>query len=917
MKQLLRRAGATAALVLVVSIAHAQDIDLSQGGADQIWRGTVAGANAGRWLDAGPLSPGDNRRDLVIGAPGNASVAGKMYVIFAGPVPTGDLSLASANVVISGSSAGDQFGASAAVGPINVLSTNMTSNLAVGAPGALGGRGAVYLFSTPMSAGALTTANAVFIVEGAAGDQLGAALATADIDNDGYREIVIGAPGNNRVYVIKGSATLSGTHNLALTAANFVINGTGIGRVLQAGDLTNDGVYEIVIGSPVMGAVYLLTGTYPTVSNLPADADAVFSGIDIGDAAGASLRIADLDADGVRDLVIGAPGGNGPDNSRPNAGEAYVLWGRPSFASMSLAGANVTFYGAAASDELGDGVTAGDINRDIPNDVVFLVPFAGGAGELYIYYGGPRSQFGTDLGGGRRVVDFASTPPHRRIIGDPASGQILAAAVHEVTGEGARDIIVGVPGNDGSRGAAFFTISPKLIAEPSTLSVSLPAGAETNRGIVLQNASPIPISWAVSVDRSWLAPWPLSGESLAGSFGSFTLYLSAVGMAPGTYTGTLTFRSTSHHLDMSKAVAVTLTVTCGYGISPASVSVGAEGTTGSVTLTTQSGCGWNAASNSSFLAITSTASGSGSATVSYSVAANTSVGSRTGTATIAGQTFTVVQAGAPADPARRARENARADFNGDGRSDLLWQDMTHGYLAVWTLEGHRVKNTLALSHFVPGNDWRIVGTGDFNGDGKPDIVWHHRTQGWLYLWYMNGTTRIGETAFSETGVADTQWQVMAVGDMNGDHKPDLVWQHQTQRWLAVWQMDGKTVQAALGLTPSQVSDAAWQVTGLGDFNGDGHNDLVLRHSANGQVQAWFMNGRTRVETVSLTPGVIPDANWKITAIIDANADTQPDIVWHHATTGMIIIWYMNGVTQTSDPIFSESVPTNWKIVGPK
>ena len=56
----------------------------------------------------------------------------------------------------------------------------------------------------------MTEANAAYTILGAPGDHLGAALATGDLDKDGRRELIIGAPGNGRVYIIKGSATLSG-----------------------------------------------------------------------------------------------------------------------------------------------------------------------------------------------------------------------------------------------------------------------------------------------------------------------------------------------------------------------------------------------------------------------------------------------------------------------------------------------------------------------------------------------------------------------------------------------------------------------------------------------------------------------------------------------------------------------------------
>ncbi len=85
--------------------------------------------------------------------------------------------------------------------------------------------------------------------------------------------------------------------------------------------------------------------------------------------------------------------------------------------------------------------------------------------------------------------------------------------------------------------------------------------------------------------------------------------------------------------------------TCSFSISPTSASAAAAGGTGTVTVTATAGCSWTAVSNASFITVTGGASGTGNGTVSYSVAANTLTTSRTGTITIAGQTFTVTQAG--------------------------------------------------------------------------------------------------------------------------------------------------------------------------------------------------------------------------------------------------------------------------------
>jgi Zn-dependent metalloprotease len=86
--------------------------------------------------------------------------------------------------------------------------------------------------------------------------------------------------------------------------------------------------------------------------------------------------------------------------------------------------------------------------------------------------------------------------------------------------------------------------------------------------------------------------------------------------------------------------------TCSFSISPTTASVAAGGGTGSVSVTAGAGCNWTAVSNAAFITITAGANGAGSGTVSYSVAANGGTASRTGTLTIAGQTFTVSQAGA-------------------------------------------------------------------------------------------------------------------------------------------------------------------------------------------------------------------------------------------------------------------------------
>ncbi len=98
---------------------------------------------------------------------------------------------------------------------------------------------------------------------------------------------------------------------------------------------------------------------------------------------------------------------------------------------------------------------------------------------------------------------------------------------------------------------------------------------------------------------------------------------------------------------MTEAKSVTasfLTDACTYFLNTNSAAVMATASTASISVT--SSCAWTATSNASWISITSGASGSGNGTVAYAIAANTGTTSRTGTLTVAGQTFTVTQAAA-------------------------------------------------------------------------------------------------------------------------------------------------------------------------------------------------------------------------------------------------------------------------------
>ena len=70
---------------------------------------------------------------------------------------------------------------------------------------------------------------------------------------------------------------------------------------------------------------------------------------------------------------------------------------------------------------------------------------------------------------------------------------------------------------------------------------------------------------------------------------------------------------------------------------------------------------------------------------------------------------------------------ASSDFNGDGKSDILWQN-DNGQVAIWELNGTTVIGGGVVGN--PGPSWEVIATGDFcDGDGRADILWQNRQRG--------------------------------------------------------------------------------------------------------------------------------------------------------------------------------------------
>ncbi|MDH3593418.1 MAG: VCBS repeat-containing protein [Rhodospirillales bacterium] len=143
------------------------------------------------------------------------------------------------------------------------------------------------------------------------------------------------------------------------------------------------------------------------------------------------------------------------------------------------------------------------------------------------------------------------------------------------------------------------------------------------------------------------------------------------------------------------------------------------------------------------------------------------------------------------------------DFDADGRTDILWRNTTTGSAVLWQMDGFTKKAADSIG--VVGTDWQIVGLGDFDGDGQSDVLWRNTGNGNTILWRMSGFKRLEARSI---GAPALVWEVSGVGDLSGDQKADIVWRNTSTGATVVWQMDGfvKEASASIGGVP-----LVWQI----------------------------------------------------------------------------------------------------------
>jgi hypothetical protein len=297
--------------------------------------------------------------------------------------------------------------------------------------------------------------------------------------------------------------------------------------------------------------------------------------------------------------------------------------------------------------------------------------------------------------------------------------------------------------------------------------------------------------------------------------------------------------------------------------------------------------------------------------------------------------------------AQQALSNAPMDINGDGQTDFLWQGIPTGGagpIQAWFMSGTDVpplggvnlRDIGATTDISVAWPWFVVGSGDFDSNGSNDFLLCNGLSGVLDVWFMSsvdGTRRSyvahvtasGSTSPLTANATNPNLPiVLRVGDFNLDGHPDIIILNQYTGSVTIWMLNGaerfgvQTVtEGSTGLALTVQSP--WYLGAVGAPVG-GSNFLYFQNPSTGEIQEWVLDHGARIYSSyvhdSTTPKLLAPSPWVLSGAGKINSDSVTDLVFFDRSTGKVQVWFMSSVDDRIEPKYLQQLGSDVEVPSP-